>query len=146
MEIILLESVAKVGTKGALVKIASGYGQFLIKNGKATLGTAKSKVALEKATKDNIETLAKQAKDIENAIEKIGKDSVVLKSKASDKGHLFEGMSVAKIAETISKKTGVQIPESAIKLENPIKEVGEHKIGIITDSWEGTVTISIEVE
>lgn len=146
MEIILLESVAKVGTKGAVVSIAPGHGQFLLKNGKATLATAKSKAAVEKATQDNAAATAKQAKDIENAIEKLGAKGIVIKGKASDKGHLFEGVHQAQIAAELSKATGVNIPESAVELKQAIKEIGEHTVGVATDSWEGTVTVSVEAE
>lgn len=146
MEIILLENVAKCGVRGGVVSVAPGYAQFLIKNGKAKVATAKAKVAAEKISKEHAENIAKYASDIEAAVEKFSGNKLTLKAKASEKGHLFEGLGVDKIAEALSKETGVEIPESALELKHPIKEVGEHTIGVATDSWEGNVTVLVEAE
>ena len=48
MEIILLDNVAKCGSKGSVVNVAPGYAQFLISSKKAQVATAKTKASVEK--------------------------------------------------------------------------------------------------
>ncbi len=146
MEIILLENVTKCGVKGTVANVAPGYAQFLITNGKAKVATAKAKIAAEKITKDTAEAALKYASDVEASVEKFKGSKLTFKEKVSDKGHLFEGIGIDKIASALSKELGVDIADTAIELKQPIKEVGEHIIGITTSSWEGTVTVSIEAE
>ncbi len=146
MEIILLENVAKCGVKGGVVNVPPGYGQFLIKAGKARVATAKAKVAAEKISKEHAEAVAKYASDVEAAVEKFKGSNLTIKAKASDKGHLFEGIGKDKIAEALSTELGIKIAENALELKQPIKEVGEHSVGITTDAWEGSVTVLVEAE
>ncbi len=146
MEIILLENVAKCGVKGGVVNVPPGYGQFLIKNGKAKVATAKAKVAAEKISKEHEAAAAKYASDVEAAIEKFKNSKLALKCKASEKGHLFEGLGVDKIAEALTKELGVEIIENMLELKHAIKELGEHTVGVATNSWEGSVTVLVEAE
>ena len=119
---------------------------YLIKNHKAKVTTAKSKAAAQKLAAESAVAATKYASDIEDAIEKFGDNKLTIKSKTSDKGHLFEGLGALKIAKALSKETGIEIPESALVLKQPIKEIGEHTVGIVVNSWEGALTVLVEAE
>lgn len=146
IEIILSESVPKLGQKGAVISVAPGYAQFLIKNGKAKVATNKSKVAAQRLIADNEEASIKYVSNIKVAIKKFGDSKLTIKSKASDKGHLFEGLGALKIAKALSKEIGIEIQESALELKQPIKEVGEHTVGITTNSWNGNIVVLVEAK
>jgi len=146
MKIILLKDTKKLGQKYAVVDVAPGYGTFLINSGAAEMATpAKIKALEKKAAASQAEKEAKNA-DIEAAVEKLASEPLRITAKANEKGHLFEGITAQKLIETFQAKTGIELPETVLELEAPIKEVGEHKVGVNTDTWEGTLHIKVEPE
>jgi len=146
MKIILLKDIKKVGRKSEVIDSAAGYAQFLIKNGSAELATP-TKIAQAKKIADSTQKAREdEGKNIEKAIESLSGSALVIKSKANEQGHLFEGVNSAKISTAIESELKIQIPENYIELSAPLKEVGEHEVGISTDEWEGTLKLSIEAE
>jgi len=144
MEIILIQNVAKIGQKGNVVNVTPGYAQFLINSGKAKNATKKAKENAEKTAKANAEKIQKEEDAIKTAIEGFKNDKLTIQAKASEKGHLFEGVSIETISEKLSEKLGIKIETSNIVLEHPLKEVGEHTLTITTSTWNGNVIILIE--
>jgi large subunit ribosomal protein L9 len=131
MKIILLKDVPKVGRRYEIKNVADGYAlNLLIPRGLA-----------QKATPDivsKMETLKAQdlaQKQIQNelllkGLEEIKKVSLEYKGKANDKGHLFAGVTKEMILDLLKKETKFNIDIESIKLDKPIKEVGDHKVNI----------------
>jgi ribosomal protein L9 len=63
-------------------------------------------------------------------LEEIKKVSLEYKGKANDKGHLFAGVTKEMILDLLKKETKFNIDIESIKLDKPIKEVGDHKVNI----------------
>ena len=57
---------------------------------------------------------------------------IVISVKSGKKGELFESVSAQKIADELETK-GFNLKKSQIKLEKPIKEVGEFPIKVVFD-------------
>ncbi|MBQ62860.1 MAG: 50S ribosomal protein L9 [Gammaproteobacteria bacterium] len=131
MEVILLESIAKLGDLGDKVSVKSGYGRnFLIPQHKAVPATADNveafearKAELQRNAEDKLIRATARAEQIE-ALE------LSLTSKAGDEGKLFGSITVRDIAEAVAA-LGVEIEKSEVRLpEGPLRELGDFEISV----------------
>tara|TARA_B100001964_G_scaffold135005_1_gene149057 strand:+ start:6099 stop:6548 length:450 start_codon:yes stop_codon:yes gene_type:complete len=131
MEVILLESIAKLGDLGDKVSVKSGYGRnFLIPQHKAVSATADNveafearKAELQRNAEDKLIRATARAEQIE-ALE------LSLTSKAGDEGKLFGSITVRDIAEAVAA-LGVEIEKSEVRLpEGPLRELGDFEISV----------------
>lgn len=144
MKIIMLKDVAKVGRKYETKDVAEGYAlNLLIPKGLAIAATsdAVKRIGLE-ILKDegekklHHELLMKNLKELDGA-------TITMKEKANDKGHLFAGVHKAELIPEIQKQTRIQVDESHIVLEKPIKEIGKHEIVIKVGDKKASFTLDI---
>ncbi len=147
MKIILLQDIAKIGRKFDMVNVADGYAlNFLIPRGMAEMATpAKEKEIEKRRAEEESKRLAyieKLSKDI-NALKK---KPLEIKAKANDKGVLFAGLEKTDLLAVLKEKTGIELSQSEIILDEPIKNTGEHEVSIAAGEANLSVTFSIEPE
>jgi large subunit ribosomal protein L9 len=131
MKIILLKDVKKVGRKFEVKNVSDGLAiNKLIPMGMAIQATEGNIKGLQEKIKIGENNSAQIEDSIRKAIASLKDGKVVITGKTNDKGHLFAGVHKAQIIEEFKKVTAVEISEDSIKLEKPLKEVGEHKIKI----------------
>ena len=131
MEVILLETIAKLGDLGEKVNVKSGYGRnFLIPQRKAVPATAENLEVFE-ARRAELEKLAgEKLVDAQGRAETINALSVSIETKAGEEGNLFGSVTVRDIAEAAEAK-GVSLEKSEIRMpEGPIRELGEFDIDV----------------
>jgi large subunit ribosomal protein L9 len=148
MEVILLETVAKLGELGDKVSVKSGYGRnFLIPQRKAVPATAANlaefeerRAELESAANEKL-TLAK------SRAEKIEALSVTVTAQAGEEGKLFGSVTVRDISEAMEGK-GVEIEKSEVRLpDGPIRELGEFEIAIhLHPEVDATLKLAVVAE
>lgn len=144
MKVILLADVKKVGRKGEVKEVANGYAQSVLLPRKLALpGTPENLKKVEKqvALKEdkkafNHALLVKTLKDL------FGK-TIIIAAKANENGTLFEAIHEKQILEAIRKECGVEIPDSVLKLQGPIKKNGEHILQLEGEGERVTVTLSV---
>ena len=131
MEVILLETIAKLGDLGEKVNVKSGYGRnFLIPQRKAVPATAENLEVFE-ARRAELEKLAgEKLVDAQGRAETINALSVSIETKAGEEGKLFGSVTVRDIAEAAEAK-GVSLEKSEIRMpEGPIRELGQFDIDV----------------
>ena len=131
MEVILLETIAKLGDLGEKVNVKSGYGRnFLIPQRKAVPATAENLEVFE-ARRAELEKLAgEKLVDAQGRAETINALSVSIETKAGEEGKLFGSVTVRDIAEAAEAR-GVSLEKSEIRMpEGPIRELGEFDIDV----------------
>ena len=141
MEVILLKDVPKVGQRGEVKNVSDGYAQnMLIPRGLAEKGTP-AKIAALKKNKEHAqeERAAETAKLIEKVHAANGQ-RFEIHAKADEKGHLYQKLDAAKVAEAIG------VPESVVVLDAPLKEVGEHEVKLNVEKVHGTTTVVVVAE
>jgi large subunit ribosomal protein L9 len=147
MKVILLQDIEGLGKKYEVKEVKDGYARnFLLKDKKA-----------KAATKEAMEWLASQKEVIEKEAEEDLKKSQALASqldglevsiavKVGDEGQLFESIGVAKIVEKL-KEIGHEVKKSQVKLQDPIKELGEFPISIsLAHNLEAEIKLIITAE
>ena len=131
MEVILLETIGKLGDLGDKVTVSSGYGRnFLIPKKKAVPATAanleifeEKRAELEKNAKARLQEANKRGEQIADLV-------LNLTAKAGDEGKLFGSITVRDIVDACFSK-GIEVEKSEIKLpEGPIRNTGDFEVGV----------------
>ena len=71
---------------------------------------------------------------------------IVLRVKANEKGHLYDAVGKPEISAAAKEQAHIDLPEDAIKLEKPIKELGVFDIPVSSAETFGKFSITIEAE
>ena len=131
MEVILLETIGKLGDLGDKVTVSSGYGRnFLIPKKKAVPATAanieafeEKRAELEKNAEMKLEEAKKRGEEIAGLV-------LNLTAKAGEEGKLFGSITVRDIADACLSK-GVEVEKSEIKLpDGPLRNTGEFEVSV----------------
>jgi large subunit ribosomal protein L9 len=130
MKVILKEDIRKLGRMGQTVQVARGYGRnYLIPQGKAIQATNKNLKALEHE-RMLIQRKADLArKEAEGLAGKISGLTLTLSRKIVEEDKLYGSVSVSDISQAL-EEAGVEIERKLIKLDEPIKSLGEFKVAI----------------
>lgn len=113
---------------------------MLIPRGLAVVATPANLKIAELRTKQYADQKALDTKLIENRLNALAEGRIVIVKKANELGHLYDGVDAAEIA------AATELPEEVIKLEKPIKELGEFAIPVAMGATFGSIVIFIEAE
>ncbi|UDG80592.1 50S ribosomal protein L9 [Candidatus Hartigia pinicola] len=130
MQVILLDTIASLGTLGEQVHVKSGYARnYLVPQAKAVIATKKNIkffAARQTALETKLLNILTLAKDRAEKITEIG--SITLSAKAGDEGKLFGSIGARDIASAITA-AGISISKSEVRLPNGVlRTIGDHVI------------------
>jgi large subunit ribosomal protein L9 len=144
MEVILREDVDKLGTRGQLVKVASGYARnFLLPKRMAVAATESNKKIVEQERQAHLRREAKVVGEAGELGKLMGAVVVTISQKAGENGQLFGSVTSKDIADALEAQ-GYTIERRKIVLEEPIKSLGEFKVPLRLHR-EVTVEIAVNV-
>jgi large subunit ribosomal protein L9 len=144
MEVILREDVDKLGTRGQLVKVASGYARnFLLPKRMAVAATESNKKIVEQERQAHLRREAKVVGEAGELGKLMGAVVVTISQKAGENGQLFGSVTSKDIADALEAQ-GYTIERRKIALEEPIKSLGEFKVPLRLHR-EVTVEIAVNV-
>ena len=131
MEVILLETIGKLGDLGDKVNVSSGYGRnFLIPKKKAVPATAANLEAFEEKRAELEKNAEAKLEDAKKRGEQVTDLVLNLTAKAGEEGKLFGSITVRDIADACLSN-GVEIEKSEIKLpDGPLRNTGEFEVGV----------------
>ena len=145
MKVLLKEDVHNLGYAGEVHKVAPGYARnYLIPQGKAVLATSKNLKSLEHQRR-LIHRKAEQIRgEAQGLAGKVNGMTITLVRKVVEDEKLYGSVSVSDIAQAL-EDSGVVIERKMIKLDEPIKTVGEHKVSIRVHA-DVTAELTLQVE
>ena len=130
MEVILLERVEKLGLMGEVVKVKDGYARnYLLPQGKALRSTPGNLARFEAERHQLEANNLERRSDAETVSERMAGLSVVLLRQSSDSGQLYGSVNARDIAGEVTE-AGFTISRQQVKLAQPIKALGLHRIRI----------------
>ena len=131
MEVILLETIGKLGDLGDKVNVSSGYGRnFLIPKKKAVPATADNLEVFEEKRAELEKNAEAKLEDAKKRAEQVADLALNLTAKAGEEGKLFGSITVRDIADACLSN-GVEIEKSEIKLpDGPLRNTGEFEVGV----------------
>ena len=144
MEVILREDVEKLGTRGQLVKVASGYARnFLLPKRLAVAATESNKKIVEQGRHAHLRREAKVVGEAGDLAKLMAAVVVTISQKAGENGQLFGSVTSKDIADALEAQ-GYTIERRKIALEEPIKSLGEFKVPLRLHR-DVTVEIAVNV-
>src|SRR3989344_5365798 len=131
MKVILTRDVKGLGRAHAEVAAADGYAlNFLIPK---KLAIAARPVAIQEAELRRKQVGDRAALDtalLAQNIATLADARIVIKVKANEKGHLYDAVGESDIRNAAKEQARIALPDDAIKLEKPIKELGTFDIPV----------------
>lgn len=147
MKVILLQDVENMGKKFEVKEVADGHANnLLIPQGLAKPATKEAlawlEIQKELALKLAEEGL-KKAQELASSLDDL---EVTITMKVGDEGQLFESVNSQKIADRL-KEMGFEVSKNQIKLEQPIKDLGEFPVKVnFEHNLEATISVIIVEE
>lgn len=144
MEVILLERVAKLGQMGDVVRVKDGFARnFLLPKGKALRATEENRSRFETMKVDLEAQNLERRSEAQKVAEKLDGQSFTVLRQAAEGGQLYGSVTPRDIATLVIER-GFAVNRSQIALNNPIKNIGLHKVPVSLHP-EVDVTIRIAV-
>jgi large subunit ribosomal protein L9 len=145
MEVILLQDVEKLGTRGKIVKVADGYGRnYLLPKKLAVAATPQNRKWVDQQRVKFLKLEAKEKAEAEELAKLLQGASVVVQRKAGEKGTLFGSVTAMDVAERLAAQ-GFNIDRRRIHLDPPLKLLGEYDVAVRLHP-EVTATVKVKVE
>ena len=130
MEVILREDVDKLGRRGEVVKVAEGYGRnFLLPRGLALAVNEANKAMISRERKQHDARMAKEKAEFQAVADRINGIRFVAPRKVGENDALYGSVTSGDVAEFLRAK-GIEIDKRKVQLEEPVKKLGEHEVGI----------------
>lgn len=131
MKVILTRDVKGVGRAQEAVETKDGYAlNFLIPKKLAIPATPQALKEAESRMKAVADRRALDDKLLAETLSKLSEIRLTIHAKANEQGHLYEAVGAREIAEALAAETRLALPEDAIRLERPIKELGSFRIPV----------------
>jgi large subunit ribosomal protein L9 len=147
MNVILIKDVKGLGRAHSEVTTADGYAlNFLIPQKFAIAATTVAKQEAETRRKQVTDRDALDTALLAQNIASLAEAKITIKMKANEKGHLYDAVGAADIAKAAKEVARIDLPEDAIKLEKPIKEIGTFDVPVAIGEVFGKFSITIEAE
>jgi large subunit ribosomal protein L9 len=130
MEVLLRQTIEKLGQIGDVVTVKAGYARnYLLPTGRAALVNKNSLADIER---DRVVAMAQEQLRVDThkeLAEALSKTSVTLEGNANEEGHLFGSVNAAQIAKALREK-GFAIEDRMVRLEAPLKEIGVFDVSV----------------
>lgn len=130
MEVILREDIERVGSRGEVVKVAAGYARnFLLPKRLAVAATESNKKIIEQERQAHLRKDAKLSTEAQDLAALLSGVTVTISQKAGENDQLFGSVTAKDIADGL-ERNGFTIDRRKVLLDDPIKQLGEHKVSV----------------
>ncbi|HET9409181.1 MAG TPA: 50S ribosomal protein L9 [Candidatus Sulfotelmatobacter sp.] len=130
MEVILKEDVAKLGSRGDVVKVAEGYGRnYLLPRKLAIQANEGNKAVIAQMKAAAVRRSAKEKAQSEELAKQFEGLSVSFTRRAGEHDQLFGSVTSGDLADALEKK-GFNVDRRKIQLHEPLKTLGEFTIPV----------------
>lgn len=141
MKVVLMKDIKGTGKAHTVVDVKDGHAlHMLIPKGHAVAATPAAMKQAELRATRAAQKREMDAKLIQERIAALADMKLTFAKKANEKGHLYDAVDAKEIAEK------AQLPEDAIRLEKPIKELGTFEVPVAVGEEFGKFSIEVVAE
>jgi large subunit ribosomal protein L9 len=145
MEVILLENIDKLGTRGQVVKVADGFGRnYLLPKKLAVAASPQNRKWVDQQRVRFLKLEAKEKADSQDLAKLLEGVTITMVRKTGDKGNLFGSVTALDVAEGLAAQ-GYKIDRRKVQLDPPLKILGEYDVPIKLHR-EVVATVKVKVE
>lgn len=128
MEVLLKTDVERLGRRGEVVEVASGYARnYLLPKGLAVKVDRANARLLEVERRRLAREQAREAARRQALAERVSAISLTITASATEVGHLYGSVGAEEIAAALAQE-GVSVEPAEVRLEEPIKELGVYEV------------------
>ena len=144
MQIILLESLSKLGKAGEIVNVKDGFAKnYLIPQKKAVVANKKNKLNLEAKMSYISENNQNKIEEAEKLKSKIEGKTIKIDMEANDDGKLYGAINQKFIVEQVKQSLSVELQAESIILY-PIKSIGDYEVKLrLYDEIQASIRLEI---
>ena len=147
MKVILLKDIKGTGRAHETITAADGYAlNYLIPKKFAIAATPTAVKDAEVRRKQVSDRVALDAALLAQNLTSLAESRIVIRVKANEKNHLYNAVGESEIKKAVKEQVNIELPEDAIKLEKPIKELGVFTIPVAIGEVFGKFSITVEAE
>lgn len=126
MKVILRQDVDGLGRKGEICEVAEGHFRNLLSpKGMAMRATKGAEAQAEAMRRAGATRNAEDRAEAEEIATSLVSEVITISAKAGDGGRLFGSVGAAEIVEAVSAQTGSVLERRSLRLEHPLKELGQ---------------------
>jgi large subunit ribosomal protein L9 len=130
MEVILREDVPHLGNIGDLVKVKPGFARnYLLPRGLAVVADKRNVGALEHERRVVAQKRERALSAAQTQVKKLSELRLKLKARAGEEGKLFGSVTNLDVERALAAE-GFSIDRRRIRLDEPIKQLGEYRVAI----------------
>lgn len=145
MKVIFLDDVKGSGKKGEIKEVSDGYARnFLFVKKLAKIATKDVLLEVKAMEEKRVREAEKELSANQELATKLDGAEIDIVAKTSESGTLYSAVNANKIVQEIKKQLGLEINQSQVVLNNPIKETGESKVRIkFAHGLEAEVVVTV---
>jgi large subunit ribosomal protein L9 len=129
VKVIFIADVPNVARAGQTKEVANGYARnFLFPRKLAVLANSQAATTVEWHLKKLAKQRAIEEAEMAELAKKLEGVAITLKAKVGEKDKLYGSVTVADIAESLSKEIGSELDKKKIDLAEPIRQVGVYDL------------------
>jgi large subunit ribosomal protein L9 len=147
MEVILREDVQNLGTVGDIVKVKPGFARnYLLPRNLAVVADRRNVRVLEHQKRLVADKRERDRRQAEGAAQKLSSLRVTFKARAGEEGKLFGSVTNIDIEKALAEQ-GVSVERRRIRLDEPIKTMGEHVVPVhLGVGIDAQITVVVEAQ
>lgn len=131
MKVVLRSDVSGVGKRGDIVNVADGFARnSLIPSGSAIAATEGIAGQAAKMRRSRDLRDARDRDSAEIVAQLLVPMVFTINAKAGREGKLFGSVTSTEIVSAVERQSGAVIDRHALLAHDPIKEIGEHRVGV----------------
>lgn len=144
MEVILREDVPHLGHIGDIVKVRPGYARnYLLPRGLATVADKRNLRVLEHEKRIVEEKRKRTMSAAEQQAKQLSAMTITIAARAGEEGKLFGSVTNIDIERALTD-AGQTIERRRIRLDEPIKSLGDYKVAIaLAAGVEAEITVAV---
>lgn len=144
MKVVLVRDIAKVGRRFDEVEVPDGYAaNKLIPQGLAKPATAKNRQWAREEKKRRAASHDQSREVVIELLKQAAGKELKMQAKANAEGSLFQAIKPAQIALAVEKEFGLKVAPSCFLLEEPLKQIGRHKVAVVYEDVEGSLSLQV---
>jgi large subunit ribosomal protein L9 len=147
MKVILRDDIDKLGNLGEIVNVRDGYARnYLLPRQLAYLCTKDSEQLIGAEKKRRLMNELKRVEELKLAAEALNGRSVNITAKAQEE-KLYGSVGAEEIAAALALEHKVNVPASAVVLEEPFKTLGTYDVVLrLAQGVEATIKVWVVAE
>ncbi|MDE2878808.1 50S ribosomal protein L9 [Candidatus Palauibacter soopunensis] len=147
VEVILRKDVADLGLAGEMVNVRAGYARnYLVPQGIALVATEGNRKRFEEERRQIEQSAEREREAAQQLAGELEGRELSFVRRASEGGRLFGSVTAADVADELEKE-GVSVDRRAIRLDDPIKDLGDHEVPVrVHMDVEPVIKVSVVAE